>query len=206
VNVGRLGRGRSIFVAPCVALTAVIVGGGCAHAYSLEGPSWPNGKTNFSYIVPGAPGNPYTAALKQAMADWTAVTPFIYVPVERSSDPCNVHAPNGAAFATSMCGQAFGSTTLAVTMYSFTGKRFTHAGTVFNSNKPFNVYHGRLKRTIYDFRRVAVHELGHGLGLAHENRLGVPAIMQPVIGNIEKPTADDIAGVKALYKAFLKRK
>ena len=193
-----------------LALLLLIAGAGSApsaHAYALEGPSWTNGETSFSYVIPGAPNNVYTAAFKQAMADWTSVTPFIYVPVNRSSNPCNFSGPNGADFGTTSCGQAFGSTTLAATMYNFTsGKRFIHVGTVFNSNKPFNVYSGRLLPRVYDFRRVAVHELGHGLGMAHETKPNIPAIMEPIIGNIEKPTADDIAGVKYLYSAYLKRK
>ena len=39
--------------------------------------------------------------------------------------------------------------------------------------------------------------MGHGLGLDHED--SVTAIMQSLAGDIEYPTADDIAGVNSLY-------
>ncbi len=49
-----------------------------------------------------------------------------------------------------------------------------------------------------DFRRVALHELGHALGLGHESRK--PAIMAPFYsGNLYHLQQDDIAGVAALY-------
>jgi len=48
-----------------------------------------------------------------------------------------------------------------------------------------------------DFRRVALHELGHVIGLDHES--GPPAIMAPNISNLDRLQPDDIAGVNALY-------
>jgi predicted Zn-dependent protease len=181
--------------------TAMLAGVRPSLAYSVEGPAWPNGKTTFSYVIPGdGATGPYSTAMKTAMNDWNAATPFKFAPAKKSSNPCAASGANGAGFATTACGQAFGSTVLAITFYRYRGKQMTHAGTVFNSKNAFNVYSGRLVRNITDFRRVAVHELGHALGLGHENNPAIPAIMQPIIGNIEKPTADDIAGVRHLYK------
>jgi hypothetical protein len=78
------------------------------------------------------------------------------------------------------------------------------ADTAFNPSILWNSYRGPLLSSgVIDFRRVAIHELGHILGLDHPDTNGqtVNAIMNSVIGNIETVTADDIAGVQALYGA-----
>jgi hypothetical protein len=168
--------------------------------YALEGPSWQGATTSFDYAIPSSGGFNWAAALQQAMGDWTAVTPFTYVAVNQFANPCSDSGPNGAAFGSTDCGQAFGSGVLAITTYSYDeNNHFIHAGTVFNSGVNFSIYSGALQPSSTDFRRVAVHELGHALGMAHETNPDIPAIMAPDVSNIETPTADDIAGVEALY-------
>ena len=50
-----------------------------------------------------------------------------------------------------------------------------------------------------DLYRVALHELGHFMGLDHES--SNVAIMQPVIGDIDELQQDDIDGANSLYAA-----
>jgi len=68
---------------------------------------------------------------------------------------------------------------------------------VFNSNKSWGIYSGALINNVTDFQRVAVHELGHAIGLNHEsNQI---SIMNPTISSIEKPQADDLNAVSQIY-------
>ena len=194
----------NIHCAKTAALAAVLLAGSLearpAQAYSLEGPTWANHRTNFWYAIAGAPSGAFSTALRQALGEWNPLSAFKYVPTNRFSNPCNSSGPNGAAMRTTACGRSFGSGVLGITMYSFTSSnRFIHAGTVFNADTSFSIYDGPLRPNSIDFRRVATHEMGHALGMGHENNPNIPAIMQPVISNTDRPTADDIAGIRAMY-------
>lgn len=169
-----------------------------AQAYRVEGAIWSNPTVPIYYQMPTA-----SAALSNAIAaaseEWNGVSGFRYVPVSGSVDPCDSSQPVGVALAFTSCGDAFGSSTLAVTMYDTGGGRFKHAGIVFNQAKPFVVYNGPLQRVATDIQRVAAHELGHVLGLDHETT--VSSLMAPNISSIYDPTDDDIGGIQALYGA-----
>jgi len=196
-RAGRIATGAIVLAALIVAPVASRP----ANAYALEGPKWSALRVGFRYLIPGRAAA-YSNAFAQAMIDWNQVSKFKYVGVKSSANPCATSGANGGGFDATACGQAFGSGVLAITFYNFDGSNhMTHAGTAFNSNVNFSIYDGALKPNIMDFRRVAVHELGHALGLAHENNPNIPAIMAPTISNIEKPQPDDINGVRALYGA-----
>jgi hypothetical protein len=113
---------------------------------------------------------------------------------------------NEAFFGSSLGGSTLDSNTLGLTVYSYdpSTNAMIEADTAFNPGVSWNSYRGPLLSDgVIDFRRVALHELGHIIGLDHPDQAGqvVNAIMNSVISNTDNVTADDIAGAQALYGA-----
>ena len=101
------------------------------------------------------------------------------------------------------CGGAWGEGTLAVAgtwYYTSTGQAID-SDVTFNSNFSWSSYRGNLRREAVDFGRVAIHEFGHVLGLAHPDDHGqsVRAIMNARVSDIDTIQADDIGGVRGIY-------
>ena len=146
-------------------------------------------------------------AFETAMALWHQDTVFRFsVLRNRYADPCrnglDPDGRNGVDFRADVCGVAVGSTTLALTINTTSLDDWgttVESDIIFNESKKWDVYSGPQQGNVYDFIRVAAHELGHTIGLDHETRL--PALMHPVAGSIEVPLQDDINGVAALYGA-----
>jgi hypothetical protein len=112
---------------------------------------------------------------------------------------------NEAYFGTSVGGFNLDSNTLGLTAFYSDGTTIFEADIAFNSNFPWNSYRGPLlSNGVIDFRRVAIHEIGHVLGLDDINGTNPPAIMDLVISNIDTLTTDDIAGAQFLYGAVPK--
>ena len=178
-----------------------------AGTYVIEGNKWPEAKTVFYVAIPGLDGL-WDDAFETAMSRWNDATNFEFRIVRDSyGDPCgdpNIDGNrNGVAFSDSMCGLVWSDQEIAISLIWAINNtnEIVQTGVVFNGNDDWDVYSGSWWRDPYfginDFRRIAVHELGHCMGLGHED--SVPAIMNSEAGDIEYPTDDDIAGVNFLY-------
>lgn len=117
---------------------------------------------------------------------------------------------NTTFFSNTIFGESFDSRTLAVTVAwsDSATRKMTETDVIFNTANAYNSYRGPLQRSgsgyIFDFRRVAIHEFGHVLGLDHPDGQSLIAIMNSIVGDLDTVSADDIAGAKQLYRQVIR--
>jgi hypothetical protein len=188
-----------------------------ADAYALEGPKWPTGTVVTFQLELGNAGRTlidgntsWNTAAIPALDAWDPKIQRAQVSyVNNSTAPvANGDHVNSIAFATTAFGNSFGSSTLAITFYHYSGSVMSEADILVNSNQSFDSYRGALRfgsggRAIGEIRRVLIHELGHAIGLGHPDSAGqsVDAIMNSIVSNRETLSTDDIAGGQSLYGA-----
>lgn len=184
-----------------------------AKAFDTLGPTWANGDIvlHLQLGQPAGPlldGSPDWATVAQSAIDeWNGYLgrSRLRSLLNSTSEIRRGNRINNVAFRADVYGTAFGERTLAVTLgtsNSATG-RYLEQDVLFNSTVPWNSYRGPLRNFAREFRRVALHEFGHVLGLDHPDQAqsaqSVAAVMNSTVGNTEFLQTDDIAGAQALY-------
>jgi hypothetical protein len=145
---------------------------------------------------------PYRSAFGSSADDWNRQTTFTFIPQSGSFGACDnfENLQNGAEFSDFDCsGRLLPTTTFAVTDCIIINGTFEECGITFNDRLAWGVYDGPWDDFFPDFRRTALHELGHFLGLGHSDTCA--SIMGLCLSsfNLTSIQADDVAGVGALY-------
>jgi hypothetical protein len=149
-------------------------------------------------------GNTFSSSAQAAAQAWNALLGDLAFQTQvTTGTPGNGNGVNELAFASTMFGRSFGTGTLAITttLTGQNGNARAESDTLFNTAFTWDSYRGPLQRNVQDIQRVAIHELGHSLGLDHPDSAGqsVDAIMNSRISDIDAPTSDDITGAQNLY-------
>jgi hypothetical protein len=180
-----------------------------ALGYSLEGSKWSrnpvmqmslgradrrlsDGRRNFN------------AAAAPAVDMWNQVLRRIQIGKVRRNrlQPARRDGFNSMAFSNRVFGQTWPPTALAVTIVWSSGSTMTEADVLFNRGKSWDSYRGPSRYPTADIQRVALHELGHVIGLDHPDeaeQLVEHAIMNSIINDRYTLSGDDIAGAQYLY-------
>jgi hypothetical protein len=154
----------------------------------------------------GDPGNPdWRTEFSTALGRWNSSSGFFSLTTDPgigASTPgeCDSNDPNSVFFDEDSCGSAFGGSTLARARTSFfSDGESIHSDIIFNTAFTWGAYNDsrNLHPGVIDFRRVAVHEVGHTMGLGHGYNSST--IMYFQSNDTIDPQIDDLDALKSRY-------
>ncbi len=162
----------------------------------------------------------FDVAFAQAAARWNVVLekPRLVVTANSAMVPTDGDVRNQVFFSDSVYGVSFGDAVAVTVGFTYDpvpgGPGFLETAEkdiIFNSAFEWDSYRGELvadstdERFLQDFRRIAIHELGHLLGLDHPNKATPVQTVAAIMNSggsqfVEDLKADDIEGANAIYR------
>lgn len=207
--------GRSAAAVAAMALVISLHPTPLAHAFCLLDARWPTNpvEMSFNFAPSGELANgtdSWGQNAESAMAEWSEVSESFAFESrgQTSAGQDDRDGINNMLFDDNIAGDPFDPEVLALTL-----SRISSDGAVLETDVIFtvavqwNAYDGPLRTNgraepVFDFRRVALHELGHVLGLDHpdtECGQNGNAIMNAKTGELDRIAEDDRDGVIRLY-------
>ncbi len=163
-------------------------------AYALEGPRWGSGPAGtgatISWALDGTVPSPFLSQIKAAFATWSSYANLTFQQVV-STASANIGFSNSYIDGlNNVLGQA---------AYRYSGQSFTSAKVTFDSGEGWRTVGSEIRSNSgVNLYIVALHEIGHAVGLDHYNE--APALMNAYLSSsLNKLEASDIAGIQALY-------
>lgn len=197
-----------VAIASLTIAVAVATASETTRGFATLGSAWATGGVPMHMQLAGGSGLSdgsanFNAVATAAMTIWNnTVNRVQFAPVQNSTvNRVDGDGLNQVFFDSTYYGTSFGANVLAITTrWTLDGTQRVEADLVFNSAIQWDSYRGNL-RGAWDLRRVALHELGHALGLDHPDERGqsVTALMNSQLGNLDSLQPDDIAGGVSLY-------
>ncbi len=202
---------RLVFLAWVIASVALLIGPrSVTWGYSLASQRWTSSPIALQLQLDTSPpartlldgSTAWWQVAEAALSEWNAAIADVQFSSVRNSTAA-LGAPNGfnnVFFGSTVYGDSWGSGMLAVTITYTSGLRRVESDVVFKASLPWDSYRGNL-RAATDFKRVALHEFGHVLGLDHPDEAGqaVTALMNSTVSNLDGLVADDLSGAQAAY-------